>query len=514
MSRDLPNRAVPGVSGLDRSRVVSRPVHRLSCFCRYLRKPVFGENAHTARIQEETLMSTKFFLRTLLVALVGALSLLVAGCSAVDEEPPDAAAPDADVEPEPDAAADTEDGDDVEGDLPELRIGVTLPFTGPVAESARESQEAFLMYIEEQGGTLGGLPVDVIFEDTETEAEMVVTRARKLIDTDDVHLLSGGMLAFEPIAMADTVARAEIAMVMHSSAAENFLRIDNPYILSVSQTPSQETMPLGEYAYEEWGYRRVAILGQDYEWGWQTTGGFQYGFENAGGEVVQKLWAPLGTTDYAPFVTQLERDVDAIFATVVGADVPRFVQAYNDFGLKDEIPLIGSQDLVADDAIRYYGDEALGIVAGTPFSPNIDRPEMQQFVDAYRERTGNTPTFWGGYSYNAATTIDHILWHLREEEGIPPEELPEYVRTNPIEFVETVQEIELTDAPNSDVRWDEYNWPVRDWYLVELVPGDDGTITHDILNTFSEVRFHWTFSPEDFLAEPMFSRDFPPVNGD
>src|SRR6476660_2215252 len=74
--------------------------------------------------------------------------------------------------------------------LPTLRIGTVLPFTGVVAESAREMQKTFGMYLKQHGGKLGGLPVKVIYEDSETKPELDVTKTKKLIEQDKVHLLA------------------------------------------------------------------------------------------------------------------------------------------------------------------------------------------------------------------------------------------------------------------------------------------------------------------------------------
>lgn len=397
------------------------------------------------------------------------------------------------------------------GDLPTLKIGNPLPFTGIVAESAEEMRQTFLMYIEEQGGTLGGLPVEVIFEDTETDAELVVTKTRKLIDDDQVHVLSGSMLAFEGLAMLDSVNQAGIPWVGQTGvAADDYTRLETPTLSAAAKhTASQETMPLGTYAYEELGYRTIATLGQDYAWGYQTVGGFQYAFEAAGGDVVQKLWAPIGTTDFAPFVNDINRDVDAVYVTLIGADIPRFVEAYSDFGLKADIPILSSEDLVAQDAIRFYtGDAALGIVGITPFTANLDRPEMQTFVEAYTERSGNVPTFWGESAYVAAMVIDRTLQYLSEANDIAPEELPEWVRSNGDAFAAASQEIDLSDAPSSAITVDEFNRQVRDFYIVELVD-DGGTITDSLVETVPEVTQFWTFDQAEFLANPLFSRDFP-----
>lgn len=397
------------------------------------------------------------------------------------------------------------------GDLPTLKIGNPLPFTGIVAESAEEMRQTFLMYIEEQGGTLGGLPVEVIFEDTETDAELVVTKVRKLIDDDQVHLLTGSMLSFEGLASLDSVNQAGIAWVGQTGvAADDYTRLETPTLSAAAKhTASQETMPLGTYAYDTLGYRTVATLGQDYAWGYQTVGGFQFAFEAAGGDVVQKLWAPIGTTDFAPFVNDLNKDVDAVYVTLIGADIPRFVEAYSDFGLKGEIPILSSEDLVAQDAIRFYsGDAAVGIVGITPFTTSIDRPEMHAFVDAYTERSGNPPTFWGESAYTAAMVIDRSLQYVAETNDIALADLPDWVRANGEAFASASQEIDLSDTPSSAVTVDGFNRAVRDFYIVELVD-DGGTITDSLVETIPQVSQFWTFDQEEFLANPLFSRDFP-----
>ncbi|HLF70482.1 MAG TPA: ABC transporter substrate-binding protein [Actinomycetota bacterium] len=398
-------------------------------------------------------------------------------------------------------------------DLPTLKVGVPLPFTGVVAESAEEMRQTFLMYVEEQGGTLGGLPVEVIFEDTETDAELVVTKTRKLIDEDQVHLISGPMLAFEGLAMLDSVNQAGIPWVGQTGvAADDYTRLETPTLSAAAKhTASQETMPLGTYAYEDLGYRTIATLGQDYAWGYQTVGGFQYAFEAAGGDVVQKLWAPIGTTDFAPFVNDINQDVDAVYVTLIGADIPRFVQAYSDFGLKENIPMLASEDLVAQDAIRFYsGDAAIGIIGITPFTANLDRPEMQAFVEAYSERTGNIPTFWGESSYVAAMVIDRTLQYVSEANDIALADLPEWVRSNGEAFAAATREIDLSDAPSSAITVDEFNRQVRDFYIVELVD-EGGTITDSLVETVPEVTQFWTFDQQEFLADPLFSREDPPA---
>jgi branched-chain amino acid transport system substrate-binding protein len=133
---------------------------------------------------------------------------------------------------------------------------------------------------------------------------------------------------------------------------------------------------------------------------------------------------------------------------------------------------------------------------------------MQAFVEAYQERTGNTPTFWGESAYVSAMVIDRTLTYLAETQGIALEDLPDWVRDNGEAFAAASREIDLSDAPSSAITVDEYNRQVRDFYIVELVE-EDGAITDQLIETVPEVTQFWTFDQQEFLSNPLFSRDYP-----
>jgi branched-chain amino acid transport system substrate-binding protein len=395
--------------------------------------------------------------------------------------------------------------------LPTLRIGTVLPFTGGLAESAREMQTAFNLYIKQHGGKLGGLPVKVFYEDSQEQPALDVTLTKKLIQQNNVHLLAGAMLAFEGLAMVPTIAKSKIALVgMTGVTADEYRKIRSPYIsLAAKHMPDQETFPLGTYAAKTLKYKKAAVVCQDYAWGWQTCGGFEYAFEHAGGQIVKKIYPPLNTTDYSPYVTQIPQDVDAVYATTVGPDVPRFVKAYSDFGLMGKIPLLGSEDLVAADAYRYYSTQAAGILGSTPFTTAIKRPQMQAYVKAYEAASGGkAPTFWGEAAYTAGMIIDRTLSKLRAD-GVPAQSLPDYVRTHAAKFIDTIRQINLSDVPSSPVKVDPLNVAIRDFYLVKLVD-QNGKIAPEVTKTLSNVSEFWIFPPKQILALPVFSKSFPP----
>src|SRR5439155_923082 len=91
------------------------------------------------------------------------------------------------------------------------------------------------------------------------------------------------------------------------------------WVVRTGWTSSQPSHPFGEWVVKTLGYKRVVTIGIDYAFGWEVVGGFQKTFEEAGGQIIQKLWPPLGTTDFAPYLSQVRRDNDA--AKSIGGDV-------------------------------------------------------------------------------------------------------------------------------------------------------------------------------------------------
>ncbi|WP_415394523.1 ABC transporter substrate-binding protein (plasmid) [Rhodococcus globerulus] len=437
-------------------------------------------------------MASRPLRKTLTLATAYLLVLIVAACGTTAPK----------VTPPTSEGASSEE-------LPTIKIGAAVPFTSEIADGAKEMREAFDMYVDQHHGTLGGLPVKMLWEDTEGDAGIAVAKVKKLIDTDKVNLLTQGGFAFESLAYSNTVKETQIPFVGWV-AADELSRANNPYTLGVAKhTASQEGMPLGTYSHDELGYKKAAIIAQDSQWGWQVSGGFQYAFEAAGGTVVSKSFVQTGTSDYGPIVTEIPRDIDVVFAVITGSDVPRFVQAYNDYGLKSTIPLMGSEDVVGSDATRYFNDDAEGIRGITPFSPAIDRPEMRSFVQAYTARTGQEPSFWGEGAYVNALAIDRMLWYARDKLGIDPKDLPTWVRENGLEFLATARSIKLSDTPSSPVTIDDGGWAQRNFYVVKLVKDKDGNITNEVEHTIPNVGRFWEFNKSEFLSLPLFSRTFP-----
>src|SRR5688572_20328647 len=202
----------------------------------------------------------------------------------------------------------------------ELKIGFLAPMTGIFAQIGKDMENGFQMYLDEQKGNFAGAKVTFIVEDEEGKPPVGVRKAEKLARQDQVHMLVGGLLASTGYAIAPVSSRLKTVYVLSIAAADDLTQRDldkYPYIVRTSWSSSQPHHPLGKWACDA-GYKRVVTVGADYAFGHEVTGGFQKAFEDCGGRVVQKIWPPLGTKDFGPYIPTIKRDADAIFTVMVG----------------------------------------------------------------------------------------------------------------------------------------------------------------------------------------------------
>src|SRR5207249_3831161 len=147
-------------------------------------------------------------------------------------------------------------------------------------------------------------------------------RARGLVEQRRVHVVLGPLAAFEAYALAPYVNAQRIPTISPSAAADDLTqRKATQFFVRATSTSSQPTMPFGAYAAKTLGYRKIATIADDFAFGHEVVAGFHKAFEDAGGQIVQKLWPPLGAADQAPYIGQLRRDIDAFLKALRGVSI-------------------------------------------------------------------------------------------------------------------------------------------------------------------------------------------------
>ncbi|HET7875119.1 MAG TPA: ABC transporter substrate-binding protein [Methylomirabilota bacterium] len=379
-----------------------------------------------------------------------------------------------------------------------IKIGFLVPQTGPLAANGKDMINGIQLFLEEQGNRLAGREVRLIIEDDAGTPATGLTKARSLVESQGVHVLVGPLSAAVGYAIAPYVDSKKVPTLFPIVSAEDITqRKRSPYIVRTGWSSSQPSHPFGKWVYDNLKYRKIAITGYDFAFGWEVAAGFQRSFEEAGGQVVQKLWSPLNTADYGPYLAQLRRDVDAVYAVFSGADALRFAKQYADAGLKGRLPLIGGGTFTDEHVLRTMGDEALGIVTALHYSAALQTPANQKFVKAYEAKYQQVPSYYSEGPYVTGGALKAAL----EAIGGDIE--------NVDRFLGALRKVDLSDAPRGPIRFDDYGNPVQNVY-VRRVERAGGRLQNTVIHTFPAVSQFWTYKPEDYLKNPVYSRDYPP----
>src|SRR5207253_5268700 len=171
------------------------------------------------------------------------------------------------------------------------------------------------------------------------------------------------VLSSAAIAVKDYVNAQKLPLVISGFAvAENLTLQPNPYVFRITYTGNMTGGPAGTWAVKHLKAKKAAIIASDSVGPIEIIMAWARAFEEAGGKVVQEIYAPLGTADFAPYVAQLRRDVDVIGVQTVGADGVRFVKQFQEYGLKGKIPLVDASVGVSEiSLLPTAGDAAVGV---------------------------------------------------------------------------------------------------------------------------------------------------------
>jgi branched-chain amino acid transport system substrate-binding protein len=380
-----------------------------------------------------------------------------------------------------------------------VRVGFLTIKSGALAAGGRQMEEGLALFLKERNHTIAGRKVELITADTGGQPAMTKNKTQELVERNKVHVVIGPLAAFEALAIDAYVQQAQIPVISPSAAAEDMTqRKLNPFFVRAVATSAQPHHPLGEYAAKELKYKRIATIADDFAFGHEITSGFQRTFEGNGGKVVQKLWSPLNVADYGSYIGQIKTNVDAVFAAFAGANGLRFLQQYKDYGLKGKIPVLGAMTTTDEGIIKNMGDEAVGVISAGWYTAMIKSPANEKFVKAVNREYKADPGYYTMGAYNAGLFLEEAL---KAVNGKIEEKKA---------FMAALKKTHLKEGPLGEIILDEYSNPVFNIYIrkVEKV---EGRLVNSVLKTYPKVSQFWTYNPKEFLAAPVYTRDYPPA---
>jgi branched-chain amino acid transport system substrate-binding protein len=380
-----------------------------------------------------------------------------------------------------------------------FKIGLLTVKTGPLAAGGIQMEQGVLTYLKEKNYTLGGRKVDFISADTGGNPAGAKTKAQELIERDQVDVILGPLAAFELYAINEYVIEHKMPTLSLAAADNLTQRTPNPYLLRASATSSQATQPLGHYVATELKLKRVVTISEDFAFGYEQMGGFQASFAKDGGCVVNKLWPPLVTPDYTPYIAQIG-DCDGVCQGFAGSNPLRFMKQYAGAGLK--YPVVAGEAGADDFLLKSFGDEAIGLVSAAPYTLDLDSDGNNRFVEGMLKNYDAIPGQYAALLYGNCQVLDAGLSAAGGD------------ASDREKFMAVLKSVNLTDTPRGPIKFDDLNNVIGTIYIRHL--GEQGAkyglkLWNKTIRTYENVSQFWTWPEKEFLAHPVYSRDYPPL---
>jgi branched-chain amino acid transport system substrate-binding protein len=346
-----------------------------------------------------------------------------------------------------------------------FRLGVLASYKGAFSVVGPDIIEPVVrLYLDQHDGELGGRPVEVFVADGETSPEAYVTRARELVEEDQVDAIigidhSGGLLAIR-----DYLEENQIPTITTVAAIRSITNEAQSDFIYRSAYGEGQVEPVGAVlAYDSLDYRNVAVLASDYAAPTGIADRFIESFEELGGTIATYEKPALGASDFAPYLAKIQTtsDIDAVVPVIFGADAAKFAEQYRSLGI--DLPILTVDNFVEQTmALDSWGEQAIGVQTFSMYSLQNETPENEQFVQAYFDELGRLPGFISATTYTGMQILDEAL------SAAGPE-------ADPAAVAAAIGEVSVS-SPLGDVSFDDRNALIHDVFLNEVQETDRGIV--------------------------------------
>jgi branched-chain amino acid transport system substrate-binding protein len=284
-----------------------------------------------------------------------------------------------------------------------IKVGVVTPLSGtyaPIGQQVRWGLELATKEINAAGG-VAGRQIELSFEDEEANPAVATQKAEKLFQVGKVDFLTGTVNSGSTLAVGQVAERNDRLMATTVSFADSITGDKcSPNVFRVNARAGMQSAALAEWLAKEKPKAKVFYLGPDYEMGRSTVAAFKHAATEKGAADAGEVFAPLGSKDYSQYFGQLRAARPGVlYTSVAGNDTVRLLTQMQEYGLLQNLTVVGASGTVTSQNIGAIGKAADGFVTGVGYSPELDTPENKKFVESFRAAYKTDPDLYGADSY-------------------------------------------------------------------------------------------------------------------
>ncbi len=352
-----------------------------------------------------------------------------------------------------------------------VKIGMVTTLTTKAGYLGEDIRDGFQLAIEQEGGKLGGVPVELLVEDDGRKPGKGRQIAERFIKKDGVRIMTGIVFSNVLLAVAPKVVKQGVFYVSPNAGPSKLAGkgCDRNFFNAAWQNDNLHEV-MGQYVTDA-GYKTAYILAPNYPAGKDALAGFKRYFK---GKVVGEVYTKLGQSDYAAELANLRAaKPEAVFFFLPGGMGINFLKQYQQAGLAGSIPVFGPAFSFDARILKAVGDAAVGVKNGSQWNWDFDNAANKQFVAAFKKKYGRMPTLYASQGYDTARLIGSAL----KATGGKPE--------NQDAFRKALEKADF-DSVRGAFRFGPNHFPVQDLYVREVVKDDSGIYNRTVKKVFSD----------------------------
>lgn len=343
-----------------------------------------------------------------------------------------------------------------------VKIGFVNTFSGPNAFIGNDERDGFELALDHLGRKMGGLDVEMIYEDDQMKPDVGRQVTEKLIQSNKVDFISGFNWSNVLLASLKPAVDSGTFLISGNAGPSQIAgELCSPFFFSTSWQNDQTPMALGETLNQR-GVKRLYILAPNYAAGKDMAAGVKKTFK---GEIIGEDYTRWpGNLDFSTELSKVRAaKPDAVWVFYPGQAGAQFFQQYSQAGLKDQIPLY-SVFTVDALTLPYIKDLALGHLSTQSWVQDIDNPVNKRFVADFRKKYKRYPSYYSAQHYDAAMLIDvavrAVKGNLANKDGIR----------------NAMRKADFTSV-RGKFAFNKNHFPIQDFYLQEVIKDDAGEHT-------------------------------------
>jgi branched-chain amino acid transport system substrate-binding protein len=364
------------------------------------------------------------------------------------------------------------------GQQKSVKIGFISTFSGPTAVIGNDMKNSFELALDHLGRKMGGLPVEVIYEDDQQKPEVGVQKTQKLIESDKVNFIVGYIWSNVLLASLKPAVDAQTFLISANAGPSQIAgELCSPYFFSTSWQNDQTPQAMGEYMNQK-AVKTAYLIGPNYAAGKDMLTGVRSTFK---GQVIgEDLTKWPDQLDFSAELSNARaKKPDAIFVFYPGAAGVQFLTQYAQTGLKGQIPLY-TAFTIDETTLPLQKDLALGVPGAQEWVNDLPNDANTKFVADYRAKYKNGPSFYGAQSYDAANLVNSAVMAVKGDLA-KKDAMREEMRKADFASV------------RGPFRYGNNHFPIQSFYLQEVVKGADGNLALKTVATIvkdGQDKFH------------------------